>query len=535
MRNSSALSWCYRMDELEHNELTVREIVNGIRSKKRTVALIATAVFLTVAITTFLTPKTYVSDSELFVRLGRENAALDVTATLGQQQPISVPISREVEINSISELIQSRELLDAIIEEFGEQRINDFGIVAETENAQESTGGLGGIKEWLVQMGILNNTSAKQQAIFTIEKSLSAEPIKECNLVQVSYRSRDPEFSRSVVSFLVNEYVDFHARIHRTEGVPHFLEEQTARVDKELRQNEDELEKLKSKANLVAVEDQRRLVAERITSLEQQTHEFRATEASLVSEVRALRKRWEELPALASIASTTGAGTVGVDGMRQQFYELQLQHEQLKSRYTSEHREVVAIKKQIDSAKKILDEVERERTEVVSGPNRVFDEIRVKLISKEAELEAIKSRIASTDQSIVEFRAELQQFIEFERRHTVLVRKIGVNERAFENYSQSLERARMGHALQRQSLSNIAIAQSATLNETPVAPNKKLNLAIGLVAGLVIGCGYAAIRTYFTQPQPVYYGQRRLEVPVVARIPYLEPLVSTASEVTNDA
>ena len=61
-----------------------------------------------VAIATVLMPRTYRSQTKLFLRLGRENATLDPTATLGQNPVVALPATRENEINSILEILKSR-------------------------------------------------------------------------------------------------------------------------------------------------------------------------------------------------------------------------------------------------------------------------------------------------------------------------------------------------------------------------------------------------------------------------------------------
>lgn len=52
-----------------------------------------------------LFPKKYESEAKMFVRLGRSSASLD-TATIGQT--ISIQESRETEMNSIIDMLESR-------------------------------------------------------------------------------------------------------------------------------------------------------------------------------------------------------------------------------------------------------------------------------------------------------------------------------------------------------------------------------------------------------------------------------------------
>lgn len=55
------------------------------------------AVVMTIAaVVVIFMPRAYRSQAKLFVRLGRENAALDPTASFGQSPVVAVPASRKM-------------------------------------------------------------------------------------------------------------------------------------------------------------------------------------------------------------------------------------------------------------------------------------------------------------------------------------------------------------------------------------------------------------------------------------------------------
>src|SRR5437870_1285276 len=78
-----------------------------------------------VAAFTLLSPRAYRSQAKLFVRLGRENATLDPTATFGQTRVVAVPQSRENEINTAVEILKSRVLLEKVVDAVGPEAILD--------------------------------------------------------------------------------------------------------------------------------------------------------------------------------------------------------------------------------------------------------------------------------------------------------------------------------------------------------------------------------------------------------------------------
>src|SRR5262245_37738886 len=76
-------------------------------------------VFGLVALVTFLIPRTYRSEALLLVRLGRENVTLEPTTVLGQATVVTVPPSRENDLNSILELLRSRSLVEDVLDRVG--------------------------------------------------------------------------------------------------------------------------------------------------------------------------------------------------------------------------------------------------------------------------------------------------------------------------------------------------------------------------------------------------------------------------------
>ncbi len=125
-----------------------------------------------------------------------------------------------------------------------------------------------------------------------------------------------------------------------------------------------------------------------------------------------------------------------------------------------------------------------------------------------------------------------------------LEREVEVLEANYRKYFINLEHARIDAKLQSQELSNIGLAQPATLNLKPHAPNKLINLSAAIFLGLFGGLGLAVFLEYL---KPSMYGledyEATLASPVIASIPHLSsqellrlrvapPAESEAAEVT---
>lgn len=89
-----------------------------LKRQKKTAAICFLLVMGAAAAFTIFGPRAYSSQAKLLVRLGRENATLDATTTLGGTPVVAIPQNRENDINSLIEIIKSRILLDKVVSAF---------------------------------------------------------------------------------------------------------------------------------------------------------------------------------------------------------------------------------------------------------------------------------------------------------------------------------------------------------------------------------------------------------------------------------
>ena len=92
-------------------------------------------------------------------------------------------------------------------------------------------------------------------------------------------------------------------------------------------------------------------------------------------------------------------------------------------------------------------------------------------------------------------------------------------EKDYEQYRDSLQRARISSALDVDKVSNVSVVQPATLPMDPVKPNKIVNLFLGVFLALFASLTFAFVFDYFDDsvntPQQV---ERWVGVPVLVTV-----------------
>ncbi len=147
------------------------------RHKSLAILFFVTVLGIT-ALATYLMPRSYRSRAKLLLRLGRENATLDPTATMGQSSVVAVPFSRDNEINSIIEILTSRILLEQVIDSVGPAAVLGYGPPAPLDRSRRS-------EETPAPLQL--QLDDRYRAILQLSKKLEVEAVKKSNVIAISY------------------------------------------------------------------------------------------------------------------------------------------------------------------------------------------------------------------------------------------------------------------------------------------------------------------------------------------------------------
>lgn len=516
-------------------DASARDLLRVFFRHRRAVVTTFAVVMAATALYVLFAPRQYRSEAKLFVRLGRENLGLDATTTLGQAPTTtSVPVSREEEINTVVAILESRGLLEKVVDTLGAQTVLDpinhplsetTVPAAKAEQHEGQAAGDTASKSGLVsaaleQFGLKSPLSLRDKAVAQLRKHVGIEATKKSNVIVVSHEGPSPKVSQQIVSKLIDFYLDEHVRMNRTPRAHQFLKEQATALRSKLAGQEDQLRKLKDATGLASPAEQRQNLVVRLGRLEDELKTTDATAAAAQAEVKALDERLSKMSPTQTLGAAAGYPNFAADGMRQQLYTLQLKEKDLASRVTDQHVELRFVRDQIASAKKVLDGVDPSRTQTTVGPNHNYEELRLTQSRQQATLASLQAKAEALRGQLAETRQDMQTLNDNEMRIAQVQRDIQILDVSYRKYADSLEQARIDESLERERISNINIAESPTLNPEAVRPRALLTLVLGLVGGLFGGLCLALAIEYFDHSlKSSDQVERLLNVPVLASLP----------------
>lgn len=472
---------------------SVQDVALIARRHRRSLAVIWGSVVILGGLAALLTPSVYRCEGRLLVRLGRENAVLDPTATIGQGPVSVVSTSREGEINSIVEILKGRALLETVAERLTPQAVL-------SDRTSLTDGWLGGAVD-----------ADRGAAARKLERMMEAAAVRKSNLVAVTCDAHDPALARQAVGTLLDLFLDQHQGIYRNPGARGFFAQQTEQLGKQLAETEAELLRLKNESGVGSIAEQRRLLLNQISALEDDLvrteTQLRAGEA----EVRAIQEKLASLPRITMTQQTTGLPNPAADSMRQQLYDLQLKERELSASLTDEHPLVKQVREQLAGARRILEQEQVQRVQTTQSRDRAHEQLEVTLVTQQTSLESLRARSAALGPAIEQARARLAALNTAETQVARLERQRDLQQANFLKHSQGLEQTQIDAALESERISNISVVQPPLVDSRPVKPNRPLILVMSLVLATLASCGAAVVLEYLEQGPGSLGGHSPLE------------------------
>lgn len=529
------------MGPLETN-FALADVFAALFRQKAKIAAFFVVVMGVVAAATLLSSSRFLSESKLLVRLGRENVTLDGTATMGQGLAMAVPASREDEINSVVEMLNSRIFAERLVDVFGASAMlgrpvdavrrhatapaNDDPTVSNAADRDRAravwaaraagVGGRPGVQlaglpigldalasngeRWWARLSPFDDIGPREEAVGYVRRHLSASAQRKSNVITVSYEARSPEFAQSVVQKFVEIFLENHIRMSRAAGSRDFFESQTAETYARLQRAEATLRDIKDATGVTSIADQRRIMVERLGGLEDQVLTTEAALAVAVSEVQAIVARLATLPEMLVTERASGMANEAADGMRQQLYLLQLREQELLSKYTDAMPAVQEIRRQIAEAESILAREQADRTQVTSGRNPAYEALYLALLTAQSDVAAQQAKLTASRQQLVEARLGLIELNDHEVQLAQVQREMDLQDDNYRRYAATLEQVRIDQALETERISNISVVQPATFVEKPVRPRKLFNLGVGFLVACFGSLGLALVVDHLEQP-----------------------------------
>jgi uncharacterized protein involved in exopolysaccharide biosynthesis len=440
-------------------------------------------IFFAGVLIALLLPAQYESQMKLLVKRERADALVspDREPTLNLHAEVT-----EEELESEAELLKSRDLLTKVVIACDLDKLEGSSFW-NTIRGKVMASGKGGDLQDERRIG---------RATLALEKHLVIEPIKRTNLIGVTYRAHDPQLAVRVVNTIASLYLDKHLAMHRVPGAFDFFNQQAEEYRKGLAIVEARLTDFSRNEGVVSPPLEKEIAVRKLTEFQAEAQEARASMAETRQRIRTLEAQLASLPRRETTQVRTADNPQLMERFKSTLLDLELKRTQLLTKFDPSYRPVQELDTQITQARQAIEAAEKAPLrDEVTDRDPTYEALRAELAKSQTELATLQARVTAMGGLARTFQAESERLDQKEILQNDLLRAAKAQEENYLLYLHKEEEARISDALDRQRISNVVVAEAATVPFAPRSRRLVLVVLAGLFASVAsVMVGFAADR-----------------------------------------
>ncbi|NJM19366.1 MAG: polysaccharide biosynthesis tyrosine autokinase [Richelia sp. SM1_7_0] len=329
-------------------------------------------------------------------------------------------------------------------------------------------------------------------------KQLQVKSIRGTDVLQLSYKSTDPEEAAKVVNSLMGDYMANNVQDNTAEvrAAREFLQKEVPQVEARVVQAEAALRRFKEQNSVVALEEEAKVGVESLNNLLENITQAQAQLVEAMTRSEALQNQLK-LPTQQAVALSSLSQSPAVQQVLTEFQKTQSELAVARTRLTDEHPTVINLSQKLQALK---NQLEGRVGQIVGNgvsvkePDLQIGELKqsltAELVKSEVERLAANNRVGLLSRAFESSQARLSILPRLEQQQRELQRKLQV---AQSTYEQLLKQLQEVQVVEKQNVGNARVIASALIPEEPISPKVLLNLALGGFLGVLLGAGTALI------------------------------------------
>ncbi len=486
--------------EGEESSLSLRDLLTIVFRYKWLIITLFLLVSVAGTAVLWMLPHVYESHAALLFRIARTNLSFDP----GAETLVKSTMEREEDVARDALSIMKGEVLaEKVVDDLGvdymRTKLASGRLPLASDPNEEAT-----------------REEIRMNLIRYVQNNLRTEMKR--SIVELAFQATDPELAQTVLSSLVHQYVDLHMNVFTSTMSREMFEEEIRTVQEELEVKRAELQALKSEHEIIAADTERDALTAQVSGLLESLNQARGTVAQLQAKITALEEAIAARPASIEMARTEEANPVVTD-IEQQLLALRIERQDAVAKYQESNPNVKLIDEKIKVLREQLANEPAANVQVTTGADEIRLEMQRELEFQRADLNAAQANEQKLTEMLASAKQELARVSGLAERAGRLDKEIEQLENNYAQYRDSMQRAKISAALDRDRVGNVSVVQEATRPLEPVGPRKRRNLALVLCVALFGSFAAAFGLNYFddTVKTPGDM-EAKLELPVLATV-----------------
>lgn len=411
---------------------------------------------------------------------------------LGQELGELEPIGRGNPLETQASLLQSRSLLNEVIEELD-----------------------------------LRDESGELLSPAAVSLDLSVEQIPEADILEIAYVSPDPEFAAEFVNELMRSYLRFNAEVQQTQAATarQFVDEQLPRLEEKFNQASKALQEFKSENQILSLDLESGGIAALMADFNQKESDTRVQLAAANAQAANLRQQLN-VDAATALNLATVNDAPGVQEVLAQIQTVETELAAQRALYSPQYPTVENLQRQLNNLNRLLQE---RISEALGGQGQIsredlqLSELKQNLLGELVQVErerlSLQDQLETLQALRASYQARANAFPAYEDRQRQLEQALT---NAQTQYEQLLASSQQIDLAQSQLLSSnqVQIVEEADVPDTSLTQLNTKILIAGIGAGLFLAIAVAfALDLLDPSTKTVKELEKRLGYPLLGIIP----------------
>jgi len=446
------------------NAINLREGASTLFRRKYLVLFIFLAVVIGTVVVTLLLPNRYESRMKILVKNQRVDVAITPEATSGTNTPTVENEVSENQINSEIELLTSKDLLTQVVTATGLDK-QEGGLLSRSAT----------------------DAMRVEKAVNRLTKDLAISPVRKANIITITYASESPQLAAAVLKKLGDLYLEKHLKLNHPVGATDFFKEKADEYETQLKASEQQLTDFQQGNNLVVLSQQKELTLQKTAEAKAKMLDADAALNEATNRIARVEQQLAAIPKRIVTQSKQLPNQYSAERLNTMMVELQNRRTQLLTKFRPEDRLVKEVDEQMRTTQLALDRAEQKTSvEEATDLNPLRQTLETELSRARLDQAGAKARRDTLTGQLQQYEASLKKLEGDTAKHDDLQREKKEAEDNYQLYAKKREEARIADELDRQKITNVSIAEAATVPQLPSSPNRPMNLVLGvLLAGFL--------------------------------------------------
>jgi uncharacterized protein involved in exopolysaccharide biosynthesis len=472
------------------------DFVAAVSRQRRIAAITFLIIFGAVIFFGLLFSDRYEAQMEILVEQGQIRRAEPVVTSGPDARPIVTPpgTAGDEALNSEIALLRSQSVLMQVVKTCGlDARPGIWGKMRDGLWAKAGAWDLRGLlrgTSYLIPL--LRQPSPDERTVRAtrlLASKLRIEALKMSDVIQVSYRSNDPQLAAQVLNELGTVYLKEHALAHHPPGDLQFFEQETAQARDQMNQAEQKLVAFTQQGGVASGQEQLDDAIKRLSDVQAQQGQTQATLAGTEQRLHTQLAQSRIIPPRQTTELKSSDSAILLQQLKSSLLNLQMRRTELLTKYEPTYPLVQEVDQQIAEAQAALNDAEKSRVqERTTDRDPDYEMVREDVTRSTAEAAALRAQNVALDKEAAEDQAKVQWLQQQATQQQDLMRDAKSAEQNYLLLLQKEQEARISNQLDEHGILNVSIVQRAMVPVLPVH-SAFWYLAYGSMLGLL--CAFA--------------------------------------------